>query len=104
MPRKIRVRIQHEYPSCLAFHDPHGRLENTVDKGEGNISVDICDKFLLYRKNRRRSVQGAGRCSCGGRLKELLIAFVQYGKILWDPSKPQTIRGYVLEQLPDFDL
>jgi hypothetical protein len=83
---------------------PMGDWRNTVDKGEGNISVDICNKFLLYRKNRRRSVQGADRCSCGGRLEELLIAFVQHGKILWDLSKPQAIRGYVLEQLPDFDL
>jgi hypothetical protein len=63
---------------------PVGDWRNAPDKGEGNISIDIGDKFLLYKKNRGQSIQGADRCSGGGRLKELLIPFVQHGKFLWD--------------------
>jgi len=62
------------------------------------------DKMVPFKKNRGRSTPGADRCSCGGRLKELLIPFVQHGKIHLDLPKPQAIRGYVLEQLPHFDL
>jgi hypothetical protein len=40
---------------------------------------------------------GADRCSCGGRFKELLIPYVQHGKIHLNLPKPQAIRRYVLE-------
>jgi hypothetical protein len=73
-------------------------------RGEGNISIDMFGKFLLYKKNRGRPTPAANRCSCGGRFKELLIPFVQNKKILWDLPKPQAIREYVLEELPHFDL
>jgi len=73
-------------------------------RGEGNILIDRLGKFLLYKKSRGRSAPRADRCSCGGRLKELLIPFVQHGKIHLDLPKPQAIRGYILEQLPHFDL
>jgi nicotinate phosphoribosyltransferase len=62
------------------------------------------DKMVPFKKNRRRSILGADRCSCGGRFKELLIPFIQGRKILWDLPKPQAIREYVLEQLPHYDL
>jgi nicotinate phosphoribosyltransferase len=62
------------------------------------------DKMVPYKKNRGRSNSGMERCACGGRLKELLIPFVQSRKVLWNLPKPQAIRKYVLEQLPHFDL
>ncbi|MGZ3567345.1 MAG: nicotinate phosphoribosyltransferase [Thermodesulfobacteriota bacterium] len=61
------------------------------------------DKILPFQK-RRRATPGVDRCSCGGRLKDLLIPFMRSGKILWDLPKPQAIREYVLKQLPRFDL
>jgi nicotinate phosphoribosyltransferase len=78
-------------------------------KMSGSKSVLRCskclqDKMLPFRKGRDQSTSTLGRCSCGGRLKELLIPFVQNRKILWDLPKPQAIREYVLGQLPHFDL
>jgi len=78
-------------------------------KMSGTKSVLRCskcfqDKMVPFRKNRGRPTPAADRCSCGGRLKELLIPFVQNKKILWDLPKPQAIREYVLGQLPHFDL
>jgi nicotinate phosphoribosyltransferase len=78
-------------------------------KMSGSKSVLRCskcfqDKIVPLKKNRGRSAPGADRCSCGGRVKELLIPFVQNRKILWNLPKPQDIRKYVLEQLPHFDL
>ncbi|MGZ3539373.1 MAG: nicotinate phosphoribosyltransferase [Thermodesulfobacteriota bacterium] len=61
------------------------------------------DKMIPFQA-RRRATPGVDRCSCGGRLKDLLIPFMQSGKILWDLPKPQAIREYVLKQLPRFDL
>jgi len=62
------------------------------------------DKMVPFKKDRGRSTPGLDRCSCGGRFKDLLIPFLQKGKILWDLPKPQAIREYVVEQLPHFDL
>ncbi len=62
------------------------------------------DKMVPFEKKRRRPDPDADRCPCGGRFKDLLIPFVQNGKILWDLPRPQSIREYVLEQLPHFDL
>jgi len=78
-------------------------------KMSGTKSVLRCskcfqDKMVPFKKNRRRSTPGADRCSCGGRFKELLIPFVQHGKIHLNLAKPQALRRYVLEQLPHFDL
>ena len=78
-------------------------------KMSGSKSVLRCskcfqDKMVPFKKNRGRSILGADRCSCGGRLKELLIPFIRDRKILWDLPKPQAIREYVLEQLPHYDL
>jgi nicotinate phosphoribosyltransferase len=78
-------------------------------KMSGSKSVVRCskcfqDKMLPFRKGRGQSTSALRRCSCGGRLKELLIPFVQNRKILWDLPKPQAIREYVLGQLPHFDL
>jgi nicotinate phosphoribosyltransferase len=78
-------------------------------KMSGSKSVLRCskcfqDKMLPFRKGRGQSTSALRRCSCGGRLKELLIPFVQNRKILWDLPKPQAIREYVLGQLPHFDL
>jgi len=78
-------------------------------KMSGSKSVLRCskcfqDKMLPFRKGRNQPTTAIGRCSCGGRLEELLIPFVQNRKILWDLPKPQAIREYVLGQLPHFDL
>ena len=78
-------------------------------KMSGSKSVLRCskcfkDKIVPLKKDRGRSAPGLDRCSCGGRVKELLIPFVQNRKILWNLPKPQDIREYVLEQLPHFDL
>jgi nicotinate phosphoribosyltransferase len=78
-------------------------------KMSGSKSVLRCqkcfqDKMIPLKKGRGQSTSASGRCSCGGRLKELLIPFVQNRKILWDLPKPQAIREYVLGQLPHFDL
>ncbi len=62
------------------------------------------DKMVPFEKKRGRSTRGGDRCSCGGRFKDLLISFMQNGKILLDLPKPQVIKEYVLEQLPHFDL
>ncbi len=62
------------------------------------------DKMIPFKKNRKGSPLRTDRCSCGGRLRELVHPFVQSGKILWNLPKPQAIREYVLEQLPHFDL
>jgi len=38
-------------------------------------------------------------CECGGRYEELLVPFVEGGRILHDLPKPKEIRRYVLEQV-----
>jgi nicotinate phosphoribosyltransferase len=62
------------------------------------------DEMVPFGKKQRRPAPGADRCSCGGRFRDLLVPFMQNGKILWDLPKPQAIREYVLGQLPHFDL
>jgi nicotinate phosphoribosyltransferase len=62
------------------------------------------DRMIPFGKKRREPTPGADRCSCGGRSRDLLVSFMQGGKILWDLPKPQAVREYVLEQLPHFDL
>jgi nicotinate phosphoribosyltransferase len=76
-------------------------------KMSGSKTVFRCskcfqDKMVPFKKDRKRSARD--RCSCGGRLKELLTPFVQNRKILWDLPRPQAIREYVLNQLPRVDL
>jgi len=78
-------------------------------KMSGSKSVFRCpkcfqDRMVPLKKNKGRSTKGLDRCPCGGRYKELLLPFIQNGKILWDLPTPQAIREYVLEQLPHFDL
>jgi len=78
-------------------------------KMSGSKSVLRCtkcfqDRMIPFKKNQGRSHDGAKRCPCGGRSKEILLPFIQNKKILWDLPKPQAIRKYVLEQLPHFDL
>jgi len=78
-------------------------------KMSGSKSVLRCtqcfqDRMIPFGRNQGRSNEGANRCPCGGRSKELLLPFIQNRKILWNLPKPQAIREYVLEQLPHFDL
>ena len=75
----------------------------------GSKSVFRCpkcfqDKMVPFRKGSTRAVKGSDRCSCGGRIKELLLPFIQNHKVRWRLPKPQKIREYVLKQLPQFDL
>jgi nicotinate phosphoribosyltransferase len=62
------------------------------------------DRLVPSKGDRRRAVRGSDRCSCGGRLQEILLPFIKDRKILWDLPTPQAIREYVLKQLPHFDL
>jgi nicotinate phosphoribosyltransferase len=62
------------------------------------------DRTVPFKENRGRPIQGLNRCSCGGRLRELLLPLIREKKILWDLPSPQVIREYVLKQLPHFDL
>ena len=78
-------------------------------KMSGSKSVLRCpkcfqDRMVPFKRSGGHSTQGSDRCSCGGRFKELLLPFIQGKKILWDLPTPQSIREYVLEQLPHFDL
>jgi len=78
-------------------------------KMSGSKSVFRCsrcfqDQLVPLKPGHGQSTSVSGKCSCGGRFKELLIPFVQNKKILWDLPKPQAIRKYVLDQLPHFDL
>jgi len=78
-------------------------------KMSGSKSVLRCpkcfqDRIIPLKKSQGRSTQGANRCSCGGRYKELLLPFIQNRKILWSLPTPQAIRKYVLEQFSHFDL
>jgi len=78
-------------------------------KMSGSKSVLRCsqcyqDRMVPFKKNRGYSKQSLNRCSCGGRFKELLLPFVQNGKILRKLPTPQGIREYVLKQLSHFDL
>jgi nicotinate phosphoribosyltransferase len=78
-------------------------------KMSGSKSVLRCtkcfqDRMIPFAKNQGRSNEGANRCPCGGRSRELLLPFIRNRKILWNLPKPQAIREYVLEQLPHFDL
>jgi nicotinate phosphoribosyltransferase len=78
-------------------------------KMSGSKSVLRCtkcfqDRMIPFAKNQGRSNEGANRCPCGGRSRELLLPFIRNRKILWNLPKPQAIREHVLEQLPHFDL
>jgi nicotinate phosphoribosyltransferase len=62
------------------------------------------DRMVPLKKDQGRSKTESIRCTCGGRLKELLIPMIQEKKIVRDLPVPQRIRNYVLKQLPHFDL
>ena len=72
-------------------------------KMSGSKSVLRCpkcfqDRLVPFKKENPK------RCSCGGRFQELLLLLIRDRKILTDLLPPQTIREYVLKQLPHFDL
>jgi nicotinate phosphoribosyltransferase len=78
-------------------------------KMSGSKSVLRCSKcfqnrMVPFKEGVSHPSKGSDRCSCGGRFKELLLPFIRGKKILWDLPTPQTVREYVLEQLPHFDL
>lgn len=52
----------------------------------------LMDKIVPYTEER-------GVCECGGRYDEILLPFIEDGKILSDLPKAREIRGYVIEQL-----
>jgi nicotinate phosphoribosyltransferase len=62
------------------------------------------DRMVPLKKDQGGSKTESIRCTCGGRLKELLIPMIQEKKIVRDLPVPQRIRNYVLKQLPHFDL
>lgn len=62
------------------------------------------DRMIPLKSPRGRSIRRAERCSCGGRLQDLLIPLIEKRRVLWDLPTPQAIREYVLKQLPYFDL
>lgn len=78
-------------------------------KMSGSKSVLRClkcyqDQMVPHRPKAGASVKASNRCSCGGRSRELLLPLIENHKVLQDLAAPQTIRKYVLQQLPHFDL
>jgi len=78
-------------------------------KMSGSKSVLRCTKCLQDRvvpfvKSKSQTKRPPTRCSCGGRYRELLLPLIQKRRIVRDLPSPQTIREYVLKQLPHFDL
>ncbi len=78
-------------------------------KMSGAKSVMRCtrcfqDQMVPFQNREDSSHPSLNPCTCGGQFEEILIPFVQNGKILLDLPKPQVIRRYVLEQLSHFDL
>lgn len=78
-------------------------------KMSGSKSVLRCSKCYQDRMvpNREKAgsfAKASNRCSCGGRFHELLLPLIQSRKVLQDLPAPQTIRKFVLQQLPHFDL
>ena len=78
-------------------------------KMSGSKSVLRCpnclrDRMVPLKEGRDPSLRSSNRCSCGGRFKEILLPLLQNGKILQAFPPPQTLREYVLRQLPYFDL
>lgn len=66
-------------------------------KWSGSKSILRCqscfrDKILPYTEEEKR-------CECGGRYEELLLPFLDSGKILQDLARPKEIRNYVIEQV-----
>jgi hypothetical protein len=95
------MKFHFEKKEMLHIADPK-------DIQDGKMA-DVCtkcfqDTMISFGEKQDRSNEGANRCRCGGRSKELPLPFIQDRKILWDLPKPQAIREYVLEQLPHFDL
>ena len=62
------------------------------------------DKMVPFQKGRKGSVQDPNRCTCGGKYKEILVPLIQKKKITSVLPTPPTIRRYVPEQLPHFEL
>lgn len=75
-------------------------------KMSGSKSVLRCSKCFHDKivPLKRANKEIDNKCSCGGDFQELLLPLIQDRKILWDLPKPQSIRKYVLEQLPHFDI
>ncbi len=78
-------------------------------KMSGSKSVLRCstcfqDQMVAYPSKKNSSGKAYGRCSCGGRLHEMLIPLIKKNKVLQELPSPQVIRNYVLQQLPYFDL
>lgn len=78
-------------------------------KMSGSKSVLRCskclkDQMIPYASAKQSSSNSKRRCSCGGRLHEILIPLIQKNRVVQDLPTPQAIRDYVLQQLPHFDL
>lgn len=75
-------------------------------KMSGSKSVLRCSKCFHDKivPLKRADKEIDNKCSCGGDFQELLLPLIQERKVLWDLPKPQSIRKYVLEQLPHFDI
>ncbi len=78
-------------------------------KMSGSKSVLRCsnclqDQMIPFPSTKQPSRMSKRRCSCGGRLHEMLIPLIQKNSVVQDLPSPQAIRDYVLQQLPHFDL
>jgi nicotinate phosphoribosyltransferase len=78
-------------------------------KMSGSKSVLRCpkcfkDRMIPFKGGQDPSIRSSNRCSCGSRFKEILLPLLKDGKILKGFPTPQTLREYVLRQLPHFDL
>jgi len=73
-------------------------------KMSGSKSVLRCPKCLQDRMVPYQGKRNAGRCGCGGPVREILLPLIQDGKVLHPLPTPQAIRQFVLQQLAFFDL
>ncbi len=68
-------------------------------KQSGSKRVLRCDRCRSDRVIPRGEEPASGGCPCGGTYRDLLLPFVERGKIVRDLPKAKAIRAYVLEQL-----
>jgi nicotinate phosphoribosyltransferase len=61
---------------------------------KGVLRCQSCFKDKVVPYNEEKTI-----CECGGKYEELLVPFLEGGKVLRDLPKPKEIREYVIEQV-----
>ncbi|MBI5378879.1 MAG: hypothetical protein HZA23_01825 [Nitrospirae bacterium] len=68
-------------------------------KQSGSKRVLRCDRCHGDRVIPRAGEPASGGCPCGGAYRDLLLPFVEGGRVVRDLPKAKALRAYVLEQL-----